>query len=165
MQATSQVMIGQPVSVTITPKNPNLVFASIQQCKVVFGDFEIPLMLGSSDETNQSFNLEPVGAFGTEIPNSSNVETLDFKWNAFKWATTASESYTEGQQVECRIKLTKNEPNHNTGTCPGPTAKPTDPSATEPQATEPPATETPTIYQHPKCQQLGLASTTIFTHT
>merc|ERR1719197_1563486 len=67
MEATTEVQIGKSIEVTITPKNPDLVFASIQQCRVVYGDLDMPLMVGSSDELGY-YNLEPVCIFGTEIP-------------------------------------------------------------------------------------------------
>merc|ERR1712050_817998 len=110
MEATSEVQIGKSVEVSITPKNPNLVFASIHHCRVVYGDSEMPLMIGSSGESDASYNLEPVCVFGTEIPNSSNMQTLDFSFTAFKWSSSASDSFTENQKVECTVKPTKDQP-------------------------------------------------------
>ena len=102
--------------VTITPKTPGLVYASIQQCKVMFSNYEMPLMVGESEESG-TYNLEPVCVFGTEIPNSSSMQTLNFSWIAFKWFTSAADSFTENQKVECTIKLTKDQPAHTTGNC------------------------------------------------
>ena len=83
----------------------------------MYGDFEMPLMIGSSSDG--TYNLEPICVFGTEIPNSSNMNVLDFSWTAFKWSSAASDSFTENQKVECTIKLTKDEPAHTTGNCEG----------------------------------------------
>ena len=105
-------------SVTITPKNPGLVYASIQHCKVKYNNYEMPLMVGSSGESG-TYNLKPVCVFGTEIPNSSNMQTLDFSWTAFKWSSAASDSFTENQKVECTVKLTKDQPAHTTANCDG----------------------------------------------
>ena len=76
----------------------------------------MPLMVGSSGESG-TYNLEPVCVFGTEIPNSSSMQTLNFSWIAFKWSTSAADSFTENQKVECTIKLTKDQPAHITGNC------------------------------------------------
>ena len=107
------------LKVTITPKNPYLVFASIRTCKVVYNEFEMPLMIGSDGEPADSYTLEPVCVLGTEISNSSNMQTLDFSFKAFKWSSSVSDSFIENQKIECTIKLTKNEPAHRTDNCEG----------------------------------------------
>ena len=86
---------------------------------MVYNDFEMPLLVGSNQESDQSYTLEPVCVFGTEISSSSNKQTLDFTFNAFKWSSSASDSFIENQSVVCRIKLTKNQPNQITGNCNG----------------------------------------------
>ena len=86
---------------------------------MVYNDFEMPLFVGSNEESDQSYTLEPVCVFNTEITSSSNMQTLDFTFNAFKWSSSASDSFTENQNVVCTIKLTKHLPNQITGNCNG----------------------------------------------
>ena len=70
-----------------------------------------------SNEDDGSFKLQPTCVFGTTVPNASNMQTLDFSWRAFKWSTRAAYSHTESQKIECKIKLTRDEPAYTTSIC------------------------------------------------
>ena len=47
--------------VSITPKNPDLVYAAIQSCKVIYNTFEMPLTIFADN------SLESICVFGTDI--------------------------------------------------------------------------------------------------
>jgi len=133
----------------ITPKNPDLVYAAIQSCKVLYNTYEMPLTV-FADNT-----LESICVFGTEIQSGYGMQNLGISWNAFKWSSSTEDVMTEDQKVECTIKLTKDDPAQATKNC-GETTTPAPP-------TEPPTTQI-SYYQHPVCEQLDIASTAIFTH-
>ena len=50
-----------PCQVSIVPKNPDLVYAAIQSCKVLYNTYEMPLTV-FADNT-----LESICVFGTDI--------------------------------------------------------------------------------------------------
>ena len=70
-----------------------------------------------SYEDDGTYTLQPTCVFGTDVPNASTMHTLDFSWRAFKWSTRAAYSHTESQKIECKIKLTRDEPAYQTNTC------------------------------------------------
>ena len=75
----------------------------------------MPLM--TFESTMLSDILSPICVFGTNIESASSKDSLGFTWKAFKWATTADDSFTEEQTVECTIKLTRDDPNQTTKKC------------------------------------------------
>ena len=88
-------------------------FATIQSCGVSYGENSMPLT------TFDSNLLSPICVFGTEIQSASATGSLGFSWNAFKWSSSASDSFTEQQAIDCTIKLTKNDPNQAVEYCNG----------------------------------------------
>merc|ERR1719356_413108 len=112
MTVTESVEIGEPVKVSIVPKNPDLVFASIQSCGVSYGGNTMPLT------TFDSNTLSPICVFGTEVQSASSTGNLGFSWNAFKWSSSEADGL-EQQKVDCTIKLTKNDPNQSVTYCNG----------------------------------------------
>jgi len=106
----TEVEIGKPVTVTITPANTNLVFAKIQECSVKHNEMSVPI-LQTIEET-----LHPVCVVGTTVNTGKGKQLLSFQWNAFKWETAGN--VDETHTVTCTIALSKDDPAFTVDSCP-----------------------------------------------
>jgi len=71
--ADANVQIGEPVEVTITPANPNLVFAQLKDCNVEYNSASVSIL----DYNNKFTVLEDVDCFGDDIGSKNNIMSLE----------------------------------------------------------------------------------------
>ena len=96
--------IGDEIKFTVTPTNPNLVFATIKACHVTRNKQELTIV-GHGDVakcTNPVIDAKAVTDF------FSSQGPIQGAWTAFKWSTDADDNI-ETQGLSCTIGLSKDQ--------------------------------------------------------
>jgi len=102
LDATSCTLfkIGSTVGFTITPENPDLVFASVKTCEVHRGGNNVQIIGEFGDMCLNKFLKADLTVF-------TGQQTLEGSFTAFKWSTTVGDADPEEQKLHCTIGLSK----------------------------------------------------------
>ena len=93
--------IGDQIKFTVSPVNPNLVYATVKSCDVIKGDNELTIVgHGSQSCTNPIVNTLALTDF------FSSQGDIEGSWKAFKWST-ATDDNIESQSLSCKIGLSQ----------------------------------------------------------
>ena len=93
--------IGDQIKFTVSPVNPNLVYATVKSCDVIKGDNELTIVgHGSQSCTNPIVNTLALTDF------FSSQGDIEGSWKAFKWST-ATKDNVESQSLSCKIGLSQ----------------------------------------------------------
>ena len=105
--------IGDEVNFTITPKNPDLVFATVKSCDVSRAGQSITI-IGHKQEKC----LNPlIGASAKSNKTFSSKQSIHGSWTAFKWATSRGLADQEAQSLSCTIGLSKTKDTSRAENC------------------------------------------------
>ena len=109
--------IGDPVTFTVIPKNPGLVYATIKSCDVKKGTDEITIVGHNAEScTNAVVNVKDI------TDNLTSKDNIQGQLKSFKWSTSGAS--VEAQTLTCTIGLTENESSVEVEDCPKAAPKP-----------------------------------------
>jgi len=94
--------IGSTAGFTITPNNPDLVYASIKSCEVHRNSAHVQIIGEGGDMCLNKF-------LNSQLTSYTSKYQLSGSFTAFKWSTTVGDPDPEGQSLECTIGLSKEE--------------------------------------------------------
>lgn len=92
--------IGSTAAFTITPYNPNLVYASIKSCEVHRNSAHVQIIGEGGDMCLNDF-------LNSQLTKWTSMTELVGSFTAFKWSTTVGDPDPEGQSLQCTIGLTQ----------------------------------------------------------
>lgn len=111
--------IGDTVTFTITPKNADLVAATVKSCTVSnLSNASAKSVTIIGQGTNDRCLASEVSvAADASSPQLSSKGAISGTWQAFKWATSTANADAEQQSLACTIGLSQNVVSTSNPTC------------------------------------------------
>ena len=95
------------IKFTVTPVNPDLVFATVKECHVTKNNQQLTI-IGHGDNDPKCTN--PIVSAKADTDYFSSQGPIEGSWIAFKWSTEANDN-VETQGLSCTIGLSENQNN------------------------------------------------------
>ena len=113
MTTDQSTEIGDEVNFTITPSNPDLVFATVKSCDVSRAGQSITIIGHKQEKCLNTL----IGASAKDNRTFSSKQSIHGSWTAFKWATSRGLADQEAQALSCTISLSKTKSSSRAEKC------------------------------------------------